>query len=573
MEMNDFSAFSEIECIKRMDHGCYNMFMDMLKYYAPKLETRIVLDGSAFTSHDAYHCLDIYKIISSCLLRENTAYRDGLGLSKRELFILNLAVLFHDIGMSNSLEARRDNHSKLSADYVQKEYDDIRSMLRSQTDLTVSEVKAMKAIIKAHSNIKGDASIPKERNGIRLPELKKEYKDLHSKPIKALFLAGLLRLGDELDVTSERLGNGTLENEIQEGKKKILKYEAEGNTQELQKWAGFLESEKHWKRLHYFESISLGVDKTGIELLVDDEYVEQMLDQGSTEKAIANDIVEILSKIRGELEDIKTIAFADSDVNILVYAQKIDVMSMTEKLQEEINKAQARVSMPVVQKEDNEFREEKKDEGVIEAIKNEPIEFDEELSKYLEEEVRERQLLQFGHYVLNEEYCARDWLNIRELVETREISKKIVGSIVKHINSREPENVVILGMDMVGALLAARIAFELKFPMSYFVSVKNERYNSTQEIDFELKEGEKVIIITESIATFKTLKNAIKRYGLEEKVDSIYTVFYRKTLLNIKRTDDLVKKTYSINNSFPIELVEKRKCTYRKEKCFAKNNH
>lgn len=573
MEMNDFSAFSEIECIKRMDHGCYNMFMDMLKYYAPKLETRIVLNGSAFTSHDAYHCLDIYKIISSCLLRENTAYRDGLGLSKRELFILNLAVLFHDIGMSNSLEARRDNHSELSAEYVQKEYDDIRSMLRSQTDLTVSEVKAMKAIIKAHSNIKGDASIPKERNGIRLPELKKEYKDLHSKPIKALFLAGLLRLADELDVTSERLGNGTLENEIQEGKKKILKYEAEGNTQELQKWAGFLESEKHWKRLHYFESISLSVDKTGIELLVDDEYVEQMLDQGSTEKAIANDIVEILSKIRGELEEIKTIAFADSDVNILVYVQKIDVMSMTEKLQEEINKAQARVSMPVVQKEDNEFREEKKDESVIEAIKNEPIEFDEELSKYLEEEVRERQLLQFGHYVLNEEYCARDWLNIRELVETREISKKIVGSIVKHINSREPENVVILGMDMVGALLAARIAFELKFPMSYFVSVKNERYNSTQEIDFELKEGEKVIIITESIATFKTLKNAIERYGLEEKIDSIYTVFYRKTLLNIKKADDLVKKTYSINNSFPIELVEKRKCTYRKEKCFAKNNH
>lgn len=573
MEMNDFSAFSEIECIKRMDHGCYNMFMDMLKYYAPKLETRIVLNGSAFTSHDAYHCLDIYKIISSCLLRKNTAYRDGLGLSKRELFILNLAVLFHDIGMSNSLEARRDNHSELSAEYVQKEYDDIRSMLRSQTDLTVSEVKAMKAIIKAHSNIKGDASIPKERNGIRLPELKKEYKDLHSKPIKALFLAGLLRLADELDVTSERLGNGTLENEIQEGKKKILKYEAEGNTQELQKWAGFLESEKHWKRLHYFESISLSVDKTGIELLVDDEYVEQMLDQGSTEKAIANDIVEILSKIRGELEEIKTIAFADSDVNILVYVQKIDVMSMTEKLQEEINKAQARVSMPVVQKEDNEFREEKKDESVIEAIKNEPIEFDEELSKYLEEEVRERQLLQFGHYVLNEEYCARDWLNIRELVETREISKKIVGSIVKHINSREPENVVILGMDMVGALLAARIAFELKFPMSYFVSVKNERYNSTQEIDFELKEGEKVIIITESIATFKTLKNAIERYGLEEKIDSIYTVFYRKTLLNIKKADDLVKKTYSINNSFPIELVEKRKCTYRKEKCFAKNNH
>lgn len=572
MEMNDFSAFSEIDCIKRMDERCRDMFMDMLKQYAPKLATRIVLDGSAFTSHDEYHCLDIYKIISSCLLREDTAYMDGLGLSKRELFILNLAVLFHDIGMSNSLDARRENHSKLSADFVQKEYDDTRSVLRSKTNLTVSEIKAMKAIIKAHSDIKGDASIPKEKNGIRSPELRKTYKDLHSKNIKTLFLAGVLRLADELDVTSERLGNGTLESEIQEGKKKIQKYEANGDIQELQKWEGFLESEKHWKRLHYFEAISLSEDKKGIKLIVDDEYVEQMLDEGSTEKAIANDILEVLSKIRGEFEEIKAIAFADSNVNILIYAQKIDVISTIEQLQGEINKAQARVSMPVVQKDEAESRE-NKGEGDIQPINKGPLEFDEELSKYLEEEVRERQLLQFGHYVLNEEYCARDWLNIRELVETREISKKIVSSIVKHINSREPENVVILGMDMVGALLAARIAFELKLPMSYFVSVKNTNYNSKQEIDFDLHEGEKVIIITESIATFKTLNTAIKEYNLEEKVDSIYTVFYRKTLLSISENDDLIKKTYSINNSFPIELVEKGKCTYKLEKCFAKNNH
>ena len=83
-----------------------------------------------------------------------------------------------------------------------------------------------------------------------------------------------------------------------------------------------------------------------------------------------------------------------------------------------------------------------------------------------------------GYVIFLKSMFKSESLNIRELVETREISKKIVGSIVKHINSREPENVVILGMDMVGALLAARIAFELKFPMSYFVSVKNERYNS-----------------------------------------------------------------------------------------------
>lgn len=571
--MNNFSAFSEIDCIKRMDSECYKMYMKVLEQYAPKLATRIVLDGSAFTSHDEYHCLDIYKIISTCLLREDTTYTDGIGLSKRELLILNLAVLFHDIGMSNRLEVKRENHSKESAEFVQAEYDDVRSVLRSQTDLTPPEIKALKAIIKAHSNIKGDPSIPKEKNGIRSPELKKEYKDLHSKPIKTLFLAGILRLADELDITSERLGNGTVENEIREGKDKIRKYEREGNIEELKKWKGFLESEKHWKRLYLFEAISLSEDKKGIELVVDDEYVEQRLDEGSTEKAIANEIVEIFSKVRGEFEDIKKIAFSDSEVNILIYVQRIDVISHIEKIQEEIDRAQAIISMPIVEKKEIDSKEEEKEGITITDTNQYPIEIDAELARYLDEEVRERQLLQFGHFILNEEYCARDWLNIRELVETREISKKIVSSIVKHLNSRRLEKVVILGMDMVGALLAARVAFELKFPMSYFVSVKNTDFNSIQEIDFDINEDERVIIITESIATFKTLRNALKKYGLEEKVDSIYTIFYRKTSFDINENDCLLNITYSINNSFPIELVEKEKCVYKAENCFAKNRH
>ena len=87
---------------------------------------------------------------------------------------------------------------------------------------------------------------------------------------------------------------------------------------------------------------------------------------------------------------------------------------------------------------------------------------------------------------------------------------------------------------MVGALLAARVAFELKFPMSYFVSVKNTELNATQEIDFEIKPDEEVIIITESIATFKTLTSALNKYNLYKKVDSIYTIFYRKTPFDLK---------------------------------------
>ena len=457
--MEDFSAFYEMQCIKEMDENSLQRYKKLLEFYAPKLPERIELDGSAFTPHDANHCLDLYKIISSCLFANNIAYVPEHGLSKRELYILNLAVLFHDFGMSNQLGVSRGVHSRESAEYVQAEYDDSRSCLKTEGKLSPNEIKALKAIIKAHSNVK-DPNISKDNNGIFSKELTKEYKDFYSKPIRSLFLAGILRLADELDITSERLGDSIIEKQIEEGKQKLKKFEKEGNTEELKKWEGFIESEKHWKRLHLFEAIELNDKKTVIELIVDDDYIETLIDQGSTEKAVADEISEVYRKVKNEFSEIKKKAFSEASLKAYVPIEEIKVASENESLQKEIDKAQSIMSLSAIQnKEAESVSLEKKN---VENFSI-PLVIDAELEKMLTEEVRERQLLQFGHYLLTDEYCARDWLDIRELVETRDISKKIVSTIVKHINSRETEKITILGFDMVGALLASRVAFALSF--------------------------------------------------------------------------------------------------------------
>ena len=566
--MEDFSAFYEMQCIKEMDENSLQRYKKLLEFYAPKLPERIELDGSAFTPHDANHCLDLYKIISSCLFANNIAYVPEHGLSKRELYILNLAVLFHDFGMSNQLGVSRGVHSRESAEYVQAEYDDSRSCLKTEGKLSPNEIKALKAIIKAHSNVK-DPNISKDNNGIFSKELTKEYKDFYSKPIRSLFLAGILRLADELDITSERLGDSIIEKQIEEGKQKLKKFEKEGNTEELKKWEGFIE-EKHWKRLHLFEAIELNDKKTVIELIVDDDYIETLIDQGSTEKAVADEISEVYRKVKNEFSEIKKKAFSEASLKAYVPIEEIKVASENESLQKEIDKAQSIMSLSAIQnKEAESVSLEKKN---VENFSI-PLVIDAELEKMLTEEVRERQLLQFGHYLLTDEYCARDWLDIRELVETRDISKKIVSTIVKHINSRETEKITILGFDMVGALLASRVAFALQLPMSYIISAKNTDCNSVQDIDFKVEANEKVIIITESTVTFKTLDDTIKKYGLEDKVESIYTVFYRESDIESEQKEKYVRKTYSINNAFPIEIVKKEQCIYQKNKCFAKNKH
>lgn len=379
-------------------------------------------------------------------------------------------------------------------------------------------------------------------------------------------------MADELDITSERLGNSLVETQIEEGKKKIEKYRREGNEEELRKWDGFLESEKHWKKLHLFEAVRLDSEKTKIELIIDDEYIEQKVDEGSTEKSLANDISDVYTKVLEEFSKIKNIAFSDSQVKIYIYAEAIEIVTLRPELEKEIQKAQSRLLLPVKDGfEIDESDKQKNEKTESNNSKSFPSVIDSSLEKEIKEEVEERQLLQFGHYLLNDKYCARNWLNIRELIETREISKKIVNSIVKHINSRDIDNVIILGMDMVGALLASRVAFLLQKPMSYIVSKRNREYNSRQDIDFNIKDNEKVILITESIATFKTVDDAIEKYELRGKVDSIYTVFYRSVNIDNEEKQKYIEQTFSLNNSFQIEVVEKKECTYKK--CFANNRH
>ena len=69
-------------------------------------------------------------------------------------------------------------------------------------------------------------------------------------------------------------------------------------------------------------------------------------------------------------------------------------------------------------------------------------------------EVNNRSLIKIGHFLLTKEYCARDWIDTLEVVETKVILNKIVNAIVKHINNSGYDDYIIAGVDLVGTLLA-----------------------------------------------------------------------------------------------------------------------
>lgn len=126
-------------------------------------------------------------------------------------------------------------------------------------------------------------------------------------------------------------------------------------------------------------------------------------------------------------------------------------------------------------------------------------------------EVNNRSLIKIGHFLLTKEYCARDWIDTLEVVETKVILNKIVNAIVKHINNSGYDDYIIAGVDLVGTLLASRIAFTLQAPLTYIVPEKEKNVNAHQEIDLEIEKDKKVILITDAIVTFNTVKSAIEK--------------------------------------------------------------
>lgn len=115
----------------------------------------------------------------------------------------------------------------------------------------------------------------------------------------------------------------------------------------------------------------------------------------------------------------------------------------------------------------------------------------------------------------------------------------------------------------------SRIAFTLQAPLTYIVPEKEKNVNAHQEIDLEIEKDKKVILITDAIVTFNTVKSAIEKNKLENSVICIYTMFYRES--DYQGCAEYVDKTFSINNAFRIELFRKEKCTYNKTKCIASN--
>ena len=579
--------YQKIECIKRLEESYKADFIEIVEYYRPEFVNKIQMGKSVYTLHDFnHHCVNIYKIISEVILFSKIAYQEETGLNEKELYILDLAVLFHDFGMFCDLESKRDDHSRRSAEFLTGIYHSTNSFFRKKCNLNENELRALKLIVMAHSDIKGE-NIPDNQNGLNNPELMDEIPGAVQN-IRVKFLACILRLADELDITVARLGNDDYEAQLEKYEKehydlnrKITECNSESEKSECEKRIkeiqDYIESYKHWKRLHLFSQVHRkATESDEVYLEINDEYVKQKTDEGANYESIVEEIFAVVNKIDKEYKDgLQRVIEASSNkltLNNMIGVRLFTIVSKDENINRLIDKNNFLNREGQGVNSSKEPQEHLKSEDDVE-----PKVIDADFQSKIGKWVKRRHLLRVGHFLLDEIYCARDWIDTQEIIETRKIIDDIVSHMVQHIsaNFSDLTSCLILGLDLEGAVLASRIGTSLQLPFSYLIPAKESENNAGKDMEISIGSYDNYIIVTDEIATYQTikrvLKNSLCNIGIE-KILQIYTIFYRQPINNkVKIDSTLVERTSCVNQEFRVELFPKDKCQYNKEFCYGMN--
>lgn len=345
--------YKKIQCIEKMPSEYKERFFKIVDQYAPKLLMQITLEGSTYTLHDFnHHCINIYRCISGLILNGDLAYGEN-GLTPKELYILNLAVLFHDIGMTAFPDSRRDNHSKLSAEKIEELYENEESIYAQNVNLSNTENDALKAIIMAHSDVK-DGSIEYKFRGLNDPNLSNNMCEWSGR-IRGKFLASVLRLADEMDVTKDRIGQTSIETYLKRIRIKLNDIKNnyvsdnmeinQGIKYDIDKLEKVTESIEHWKKLHLFSGLDRKSACDEAFLRVDDAYVRRCIDGGETYESIGDNIVTVWQKISDELnKGLKQIIQCDDETVVLKNLIVIDKITLSTNIEELKNEIQKRLN-------------------------------------------------------------------------------------------------------------------------------------------------------------------------------------------------------------------------------------
>ncbi len=337
----------------------------------------------------------------------------------------------------------------------------------------------------------------------------------------------------------------------------------------------------------FFEEILFENNK--IVLKVDDEFLKT-----DDVKNVVNKILNVKNNIEGYLTKIykdcgeKKQEYLWGFEGVQIDSENPIFLKLNPMVDEEIKKPEVEQEKDEVNQQ-QEVKEQEEIEEQEEAQKQEETkeqEVDIEItvikpnhSKKIEYYIAENELLLSGHFILSERRVARDWIDVKKIIDNEDWKNRIVTDMSNHI-SKNSENILVIGIDFVGLVLGSLISLQSQIcDFTYLLSEK-------QQIDFDSHEValpknicdklcqnyNKIVFVVDAIVTGQSINAIIKKivddYDIEKSKISIYAVFYREALeCDCKKNINKIEfPLYVINNSIPIEICSRNDemCIYRK---------
>ena len=513
-----------------------------------------------FTSHGKAHIESVEYYVDA-LIGQRLQH-----LYPEELYILLMGVLCHDIGM---VSENRALHNVVSYKYVISD--------ESIGTISVPDDKYKKPIAllclghRDHDDEKGNTihtliDLCKiDNEDVEIEEVVKiNHTDVHLR-----YLAAILRLADELDVTDIR----TPEN--------VFKY---------YDWINSIKSEdrKHWEKGSIIKNVLIDSagSATTIHLVPNVDNIRKLTVKNKVPKERYLEIIfEVKDKIEKEIEQINPITFSTKSVDDNIGVRYDIVIDYDNDVISNNDYDEYRRTKEKRLKEKNHIAIEKgidgtdsQNNGQKEIISPWTI-----LSNKIEEFRRDRNLLETGRFVFsfgNSEEKEKNeytqyFINTQLLLTNRETLDSITDIFEEQFKDKGID--CVIGIGKAGIILAPNLSLKLNCNSSYVICDWEGTSSIPQEESTSvIKEAKNILVLLDVISTGTATRQGIEKIkgikkGDGETLDNIYigTIFCTdKAIKEELEKDDKVKEMFSIRDDFQFKTYTQEE--YEKDENFKK---
>jgi orotate phosphoribosyltransferase len=487
-----------------------------------------------YTYHGYGHAETLEKNAEQ-LLGNKIIYR----LSEDELFILLNGIYCHDIGMikykenqeTGNLTVSREDHNLTSYQMI---YDKESNAFPQNKIIDVPKqdpryAKSIALLCIGHRDYENE-------QGIKIRTIKEmnEIEPFPNGGVHIKFLACIVRLSDELDITNQRAPR-----DIQMHLKNFI------NDFSL----------KQWLEHDLFSQVQIDNETYNITLIPNKDEIKQ-LDKKNNDRTIAryvmfskrkkielelNDLEDILSDKNSEYRigyDSIKIQFDDDIItrkDFETYQAQVDKVIKEESLQVPDNPERAQ-----------NFEESKKFE------ENDILEDESKIFKLITKEIDNfydsGQLLEIGSFKLPSNVYSRYYINSHLFLPQNEILNTITDLFYEIYKDNEID--CIIGIDKAGIILAPNLSLKLHCNYTYLIPENEEDSAVVFERNTSIKEAKKIILLTDVISTGKRIQQSIEQ--VKERFNPQEIVIGSIFCTNKKTKENLSKeyKIYCISDKF-----------------------